>query len=98
MAATGGGVMAKRIAVLVRERQSEALRVAIGLTLAGDRVDVVVLDRSVAEVPETRTYLGALKEIGVRVATNVPGNSGLEYLPNAEIARLIAGCDAIVPY
>jgi citrate lyase alpha subunit len=90
--------MAKRIAVLVRERQSEALRVAIGLTLAGDRVDVVVLDRSVAEVPETRTYLGALKEIGVRVATNVPGNSGLEYLPNAEIARLIAGCDAIVPY
>jgi len=98
LAATGGGVMAKRIAVLVRERQSEALRVAIGLTLAGDRVDVVVLDRSVAEVPETRTYLGALKEIGVRVATNVPGNSGLEYLPNAEIARLIAGCDAIVPY
>lgn len=90
--------MAKRIAVLARERQSEALRVALGLALKGDRVDVVVLDRSVAAVPQIRTYLGAIKELGVRIATNVPGNPELELLSNAEIARLIAGCDVVVPY
>ena len=39
--------MAKKIAVLVRERQGEALRMAIGLTLRDDIVDVYVLDRPV---------------------------------------------------
>jgi hypothetical protein len=90
--------MAKRIAVLVRERQSEALRVAVGLTLNDDRVEVFVLDRGVADVPESGMNLGMLQELGVRVGTNRPGNPGLELLSNEEIARSIAGCDAIVPY
>ena len=39
--------MQKKIAVLVRERQSEALRMSLGLILVDDQVDVYVLDRKV---------------------------------------------------
>ena len=90
--------MAKRIAVLVRERQGEALRVAVGLTLNDDRVEVFVLDRRLADTPENAANLGVLKELGMRVATNCPDNAGLELLSNAEIARRIAACDIILPY
>ena len=44
--------MSKKIAVVVRERQGEALRMGVGLTLADDSVDVFVLDRKVEETEE----------------------------------------------
>lgn len=90
--------MAKCVAVLVRERQGEALRVAAGLTLTADRVEVFVLDRLDADSPEYRMHLDVLKEIGVRVATTCADNAGFEVLSNAELARRIAACDIILPY
>lgn len=90
--------MAKKIAVLVRERQGEALRVSVGLTLNDDRVEVFVLDRKVAETPENATNIEVLKEMEMRVATNSADNPDLEYLTNAQIARQIAACDIILPY
>ena len=90
--------MTKSVAVLVRERQGEALRVAAGLTLKADRVEVYVLDRGIADTPEHRMYLGVLEEIGTRVATNCADNAGLEKLSNADLARRILACDIILPY
>ena len=90
--------MARRIAVLVRERQAEALRVAVGLTLKDDRVEVYVLDRKLADTPANATHIEALRELRLRVGTNCADNVGLELLSNAELARRIAACDVIVPY
>ena len=90
--------MAKKFAVLVRERQGEALRVAVGLTLRADRVEVFVLDRKVEDTPENRQYIGVLKEIGMRVATNCDDNPDLELLSNAELAGQIVASDVILPY
>lgn len=90
--------MAKRLAVLVRERQSEALRVAVGLTLNDNLVEVFVLDRKVADTPENAANIEVLKEMEMRVATNVAENAGLELLSNAELARHVAACDIILPY
>lgn len=90
--------MAKSVAVLVRERQGEALRVAAGLTLKADRVEFFVLDRRIAETPENLTYLGVLEEIGVRGATNCAANAGLELLTNEELARRLLACDVVLPY
>jgi hypothetical protein len=42
--AKGDGSMKKKIAVLVRGGKSEALRMAVGLTLADDEVTVFVVD------------------------------------------------------
>lgn len=90
--------MRKRIGVLVRERQSEALRVAAGLTLRDDRVEVFVLDRKVAATPEIALNIEALRELEMRVATNCAENAGFELLTNAELARQILACDIILSY
>jgi len=90
--------MAKRVAVLVRERQGEALRVAVGLTLMAERVEVFVLDRKVADAPENGMHIGVLKELGMRVATNCADNTDLELLSNANLARQMVECDIILPY
>ena len=39
----------KRIAVIVRDRPEEALRIGGGITLADDIIDVFVLDRTLDE-------------------------------------------------
>jgi len=90
--------MAKKIAVLVRERQAEALRVAVGLTLSDDLVEVYVLDRNVAPAPENATNIEVLREMGARIATNCADSEDLERLSNAEVARRLAACDLILPY
>jgi hypothetical protein len=90
--------VAKRLAVLVRERQTEALRVAVGLTLNDDRVEVYVLDRPLGGDPENAAYVDTLRQLGVRVATNCADNAGLELVTNAQLARRLAACDAVVPY
>ena len=90
--------MRKRIAVLAREDQAEALRVAVGLTLLDGRVEVYILDRAPATDPETRRHLEALADAGAPVFTNVPGGVSLRSLPNSEIARRILACDHVVAY
>ena len=90
--------MAKGVAVLVRELQAEALRVAVGQTLKAERVEVFVLDRRLADSPEIAMYVDVLKELGMPVATNVADNPGLQVLSNARIAERIAACEVTVPY
>jgi hypothetical protein len=90
--------MGGRIAVLVRERQGEALRVAAGLTLCDARVEVYVLDRPLAETAENAENLGLLAGLGVAVGTNSRSDPRLAYHSTAEIARRILACDHILPY
>ncbi|HTR44487.1 MAG TPA: hypothetical protein VMH06_02170 [Thermodesulfovibrionales bacterium] len=90
--------MAKRIAVLVRERQSEALRMAIGLTLRDDVVDVYVLDRPLAATETNALNLETMKELTMQIYTNYRGNAGMSYLPTREIAGRLPVYDHILAY
>jgi len=90
--------MSKRIAVLVRERQAEALRMALGLVLLDDTVDVYVLDRKLEDDEDIRLHLATLKEFDFRIYTNVPENQDLECLPAEEIARRLPEYDHALPY
>ena len=69
--------MAKKIAVLVRERQEEALRVAVGLTLNDDLVEVYVLDRKVAATPGNAANIEALREMEMRIAHQLRRQRGI---------------------
>jgi hypothetical protein len=90
--------MAKRIAVLVRERQSEAMRMAIGLTLRDDVVDVYVLDRPVEATENAALNLDMMKELSMRIYTNHKGSAGMTYLSTREIAESLTGYDHILAY
>lgn len=90
--------MSKRIAVLVRERQAEALRMALGLMLLDDVVDVYILDRKLADAADVQLHLATMKEFDFRIYTNDPANEGIECLSSDEIARRLPTYDHALPY
>ena len=91
--------MAKKIAVLVRERQEEALRVAVGLTLNENRVEVYVLDREVAATPgECGEHRGPQGD-GDADRHQLRRQRGISSCSRTpELARRLAACDVVLPY
>jgi len=90
--------MSKKIAVLVRDRQSEALRMSVGITLLDDVIDVYVLDRKVEETEDNMLNLETLGDMGMNVYTNCKKNESLQYLSTEEIAERLLQYDHIIPY
>lgn len=90
--------MQKKIAVLVRDRQAEALRMSLGLILVDDTVDVYVLDRKLQSTEETALHLETLHEMEMKIYTNHRENVDMEYLTTAEIARRLPQYDNILAY
>ena len=90
--------MQKKIAVLVRERQSEALRMSLGLILVDDLVDVYVLGKKLQATEETALHVETMKEMDMRIYTNCRENEGMEYLPVDEIALRLPRYDHILAY
>ncbi len=90
--------MPKKIAVLVRDRQGEALRMSLGLILVDDLVDVYVLDRKLQATGETALHLETLKEMDMQIYTNCRDNEGMEYLPIEAIALKLPQYDHVLAY
>ncbi len=89
--------MAKKIAVLVRERQSEAVRVAVGLTLADDEVNVFVMDRKLASDENIDLNVETLGDMDAKIFSNNPENK-FEQMTTEQIAKALTGYDVIIPY
>jgi hypothetical protein len=89
--------MAKRIAVLVRDRQAEALRMAVGLTLADDEVNVFVMDKKLESDEGTDLNVETLGDMDAKIFTNHPDNK-FEQMTTEQIARALTGYDVIIPY
>ncbi len=90
--------MQKKIAVLVRERQSEALRMSLGLILVDDLVDVYVLDRKLQATEETALHVETMKEMDVQIYTNCRENEGMELVTVEEIVVKLPRYDHILAY
>jgi len=88
----------KKIAVLVRDRHSEALRMSLGLILLDDLVDVYVLDKKLHATEETELHVETIKVMDMQIYTNCRENEGMEYLPVDEIARRLPQYDHILAY
>jgi hypothetical protein len=88
----------KKIAVIVRDRQGEALRVAGGLTLADDTIDVFILDRKLEkENPEVAQPLELVSELDLKIYSNNPDN-GYTMIMIEEVAKKLLEYDHVVPY
>ncbi len=90
--------MAKKIAVLVRDRQEEAMRMAVGITLMDDVIDVYVLDRKVEGTEQNMLNLETMKDLDMNLYTNYKGNEDMTYLSTEEIAKRLLEYDTILPY
>jgi len=89
---------ARKIAVIVRDRQGEALRVAGGLTLADDTIDVFILDQKLDRAdPAVAAPLELIAELGLAVYSTDAGN-GFPTISLGEMANKLLEYDLVLPY
>ncbi len=90
--------MAKKIAVLIRDRSGEALRMALGLTLVDDVIDVYVLDGKLSLTEADRDNVTLMKELNVKFYSNRKDNDDMEILSDKDIAEKLLEYDNVLPY
>jgi hypothetical protein len=90
--------MGKKIAVLVRDRQAEAMRMAVGLTLADDEPSVFIMDKKLEMDENVELNVETLGDLDVKIYTNTPENSDFELKTTEEIAKDLVNFDSIIPY
>jgi hypothetical protein len=90
--------MAKKIAVLVRDRQSEALRMSLGLTLVDDIVDVYVMDNKLEQTEQNISNLELMREMEIQFYSNGNLNEEMEYCSSEDIAQKLLEYDHVLPY
>ncbi|MEW6739896.1 MAG: hypothetical protein ACOYU2_12425 [Nitrospirota bacterium] len=90
----------KKIAVIIRDRQAEAFRMSVGLTVLDDTIDVFIT-QPVKDDKETLTQLeGAkeMKELGIiNILTTVEGTD-FEFITINDMAEKLLQYDNILPY
>ncbi|MBS4058940.1 MAG: hypothetical protein KG029_00945 [Bacteroidetes bacterium] len=87
----------KKIAVIIRNRQSEALRMGIGLSILHN-VDFYLLDRHLTINNEISQSLDMIKELKLCVYTNNAFNTDMQYMPTEAIAERLLEYDSVIPY
>ncbi len=90
--------MEKKIAVIIRDRQEEALRMALGLLLLDDTVDVFFLDRAIENTEKNRLQLETAQEMEINLYTNCSENQDIEQLSVEEIAARLMAYDIVLAY
>lgn len=90
--------MTKKIAVLVRDRQSEAVRMSVGLTLMDDVIDVYILDGKLEDTEENALNVELLQELEMSLFSNHKDNTAMQYLSTEEIARKLPEYDHVLAY
>ncbi len=88
----------KKIAVLTRDRQGEAFRMALGMILMDDIIDVYILDRKIEDNEDNDLNIQTMNDMDMNVYTNCQDNNNLAYLTTDEIAQKLLDYDLVLPY
>lgn len=89
--------MTKKVAVLVRDRQHEALRMAVGLTLADNSVSVFVMDTKLVSDKNIEMSVETLGDMNAKILSNNPENKFAQ-MATEEIAQALTEYDIVIPY
>ena len=90
--------MTRKIAVVVTDRQEEALRMSVGLTLMDDEIDVFMLNAPVSKAEDVALNLELLREMERHIYSSESSELNTEYLPAAAMAEKLLEYDHILPY
>ncbi len=86
----------KKIAVMIRGRQSEALRMSVGLTVLDDQVEIFITE-PLKDDPKTLTELEGAMELGLKIYT-ITEDQRFQRLSLEEMAEKILEYDHVIPY
>ena len=90
--------MTRKIAILVRDRESEALRMALGLILMDDIVNVFLLDRKFDLSEADADNKELMEEMDIVFFSNHEGNDGTQYVTTDDLAHRLTEYDHVIPY
>jgi hypothetical protein len=88
---------AKKLAIIVRDRQGEAFRMAVGLTLADDEVSAFVMDNKVEPDESMELNIETLPDMGGHIYTNNSDNP-FDQMSTEQIAKALLEYDGIIAY
>ena len=89
---------AKKIAVMVTDRQSEALRMSLGLTIEGDAISVFNCGAPIERTDEVNTNIGGLDMMECQLFSVNEMDEGFTTITMQEIPAKLLEYDHIVPY
>ena len=91
----------KRIAVLLgeKERYSEGLRMAAGLSLLEDKVDVYLLngDFAKAALPDAENHLDMMRAVGIGLYANFK-KDGFDFISGSDLGKNLLKYDYVFSY
>lgn len=90
--------MKKRIAVIVANRQDEAIRMSIGLTLADDEVDLFFINELHSDTKEVQLNISTGKELGISMYSICEHNKIFEEISPHQLSKYLLEYDHILPY
>lgn len=90
--------MNRKIAVVVTDRQEEALRMSIGLTLMDDVVDIYVLNRKLEDTESIAANLETIKDLELSMYSDYPDQDYAEHVSIDRIANSMTDYDHVLPY
>ena len=89
---------AKKIAVIVSDRQSEGLRMALGLTIEGDEVHVINIGAPIERDDATNTNIGGLEMMDCTLFSVNAKDEGFQQMNMTDIPEKLLEYDHVVPY
>ncbi|MCL6093252.1 MAG: hypothetical protein M0Z32_08720 [Actinomycetota bacterium] len=88
----------KKIAVIIRDRQDEALRMSVGLTLEGDEITVINLGDPIDHHGDNNLNVETLGDLDCgRISVN-EADEGFEHMTMQNIPQKLLEFDHVVPY
>ncbi len=88
----------KKIAVIVQDRQGEALRMAVGLTLADDQVSVFNLGNPIETDEGNQLNLDTLEMMECERFSVNEADEGFEQINMQQVPAKLLEYDVVVPY
>lgn len=89
--------MAKKVAVVVSDNQTEGLRMAVGLTLEDNAVSVFLMDKELASGEDIDLNVETIGDMDGKIYSNNPKNK-FEQMTTEEIAKALTDFDAVIKY
>ena len=90
--------MSRKLAVVIRKEQSEALRMSIGLILMDDIVDVIVLNKILERSQETAFNIETVHEMDMKIYSNVEQGSDVTFIPTPKMAEKLLTYDHVLAF
>jgi len=90
--------MSKKLAVVIRNRHAEALRMSIGLILLDDTVDIFVLNNKLERSEQTAFNLETVQEMEMKIYSNIAQGDDVSYIATPEMAKKLLTYDHVLAY